>query len=109
MASAGRRTQPAVDCCSQPQLKLCSLLKESEYVPTAAQASQADVRACLRTLTNLQQLQVPLELTAATLAALVPLTALTKLHLVRGCLRALVVGSQSTVCGINLSHPAKLS
>ena len=49
------------------------------------QASQADLRAYLTRLTNLRELNVSLELTAATLAAPAPLTALTKLCLVRSC------------------------
>jgi hypothetical protein len=41
------------------------------------------MQAQLPRLKKLRQLQVPLDLTAATLAALAPLTALTMLHLAR--------------------------
>ena len=47
------------------------------------QASQEDVLACLRSLTNLRQLlTAQLQLSSDTLVALMSLTALTKLHLV---------------------------
>lgn len=67
----------------QAQLKIHCLIFLSDCVAMTAQASQADLHGYLTRLTNLRELHVSLELTAATLAALAPLTALTKLYLVR--------------------------
>ena len=44
------------------------------------QISQIELQACVRSLTNLRQLTAELELSPDTMAALVSLTALTKLH-----------------------------
>ena len=56
------------------------------------------MHACLRKLTNLRELHVRLDLTAATLAALAPLTALTKLQLVRFILVAWLACSAIDQC-----------
>lgn len=64
------------------------------------QASQQDVLACLRSLKNLRQLTAQLELTSDTLAALVSLTALTKLHVM--ALYPMV--SMGTMCVMHASR-----
>jgi hypothetical protein len=63
------------------------------------QASQKDVLACVRSLTNLRQLTVHLEWTADTLAALTSLTALTKLHIVA----AFLTVSMAAMCALRLA------
>ena len=77
------RARPTLGAAGQAQLNPDCLTFVSDCVALTAQASQAELHAYLTRLTNLQELQVPLELTAATLAALAPLTALTRLYLVR--------------------------
>lgn len=84
MATAGYKMHTTAQLVLWPGLAQPWLSARAyNCAPMALQASQADLHAHLPKITRLRELQAPSELTAATLAALAPLTALTKLHLVR--------------------------